>query len=106
MPTDLTEEEFSKHVNTKFRVGVDEDTSVELELTEVKGYLSQQREQTGMERFSLYFNGPAEPFLPQKLYPFAHDQMGEFEIFIVPIAQNEQGFRYESVFNYFKKSGE
>ena len=100
----LTEEEFSKHVNTKFRVGLDGDKSLELELDEVKSYLSQSNEQTGMERFSLYFNGPNQPFLSQASYAMDHDQMGEFEIFIVPLAQNEAGFRYESVFNYFKKS--
>ena len=61
---------------------------------------------TGMERFSIYFQGPLEPALPQKLYAFQHDEMGGFEMFLVPIAKNETGFRYESVFNYFKKSDE
>lgn len=103
MPADLTEKEFSQHVNTKFRLNLDGDSGVDLELTEVKGYLSTHVEQTGMERFSLYFQGPAEPALPQKLYAFQHDQMGEFEMFIVPIAKNDAGFRYESVFNYFQK---
>jgi hypothetical protein len=102
MPAELTEAEFLKHVNTKFRVALDAETSVDLELTEVKGYMSKHHEQTGMERFSLYFNGPTEPLLPQKLYPFVHDEMGEFEIFIVPLGKNDTGFRYESVFNYFK----
>ena len=104
MPATLTEEEFSKHVNTKFRVRLDAAVGVDLELTEVKGYMSKQHEQPGMERFSLYLNGPAEPYLPQLLYTFQHDEMGEFEMFLVPIAKNDAGFRYESVFNYFKKS--
>jgi hypothetical protein len=103
MPAILTEEEFSKHVNTKFCVKLDAEAGVDLELTEVKGYMSKQHEQSGMERFSLYFNGPAEPHLPQLLYTFEHDQMGEFEMFLVPLSQNEKGFRYEAVFNYFKK---
>jgi len=29
--------------------------------------------------------------------------MGQFEIFLVPISQNGQGFRYEAVCHYFKK---
>jgi len=102
MPATLTEEEFSKHVNTKFRARLDPEVGIDLELTEVKGYMSKQHEQPGMERFSLYFNGPAEPFLPQLLYTFEHEQMGEFEMFLVPIAKSDAGFRYESVFNYFK----
>lgn len=102
MAATLTENEFSKHVNTKFRVDPDAENSVELELTEVKSYTSKHQEQSGMERFSVYFQGPAAPHLPQKLYTFQHAAMGSFEMFVVPIAKNDQGFRYESVFNYFK----
>jgi hypothetical protein len=102
MPAILTEEEFSKHVNTKFRVRLGPEVGVDLDLTEVKGYMSTQHEQKGLERFSLYFNGPIDSFLPQLLYTLTHDQMGELEIFIVPIGKNDSGFRYESVFNYFK----
>ena len=102
MAASLTEKEFSQHVNTKFRANLDADNGVDLELVEVKGYMSRHNEQTGMERFSVYFQGPGEPYLPQKSYTVQHDQMGEFEIFIVPIAKTDAGFRYESVFNYFK----
>ncbi len=106
MAATLTENEFSKHVNTKFRVVLDANNSVELELTEVKGYVSKHFEQTGMERFSIYFQGPAESSLPQQTYTFQHAEMGSFEMFLVPVAKNQAGFRYESVFNYFKKSDE
>jgi hypothetical protein len=101
MPVSLTEKEFSQHVGTKFRIQSD-DREIELELNEVKVYASQEIEQGGMERFSVFFAGPGDSFLPQKLYGLAHDRMGEFELFLVPIAGNEKGFRYEAVFNYFK----
>lgn len=100
MTATLTEAEFSKHVNTKFRVTGE--NPIELELTEVKGYLSQANEQSGMERFSAFFNGPRQPFLRQRVYALEHDRMGAFELFLVPIAEDENGFRYEAVFNYFK----
>lgn len=100
MTAQLTEAEFSKHLNTKFRVPGEH--LIELELTEVKGYLSQANEQGGMERFSAFFNGPPEPFLRQRVYALEHDRMGAFELFLVPIAKDENGFRYEAVFNYFK----
>jgi hypothetical protein len=100
MAAELTEKEFSKHVNTKFRV-VDEQP-VELELTEVKSYLSKEHEQTGMERFSAFFLGPADRYLLQKTYSIEHEQMGSFELFLVPLSRDESGFRYEAVFNYFK----
>jgi hypothetical protein len=102
MVASLTEKEFSQHVNSKFRVNVGAESGVDLELVEVKGYMRKENEQTGMERFSIYFQGPGEPHLPQKLYTFQHDQMGEFDLFVVPVGKTEKGFRYEAVFNYFK----
>ncbi|PYS86621.1 MAG: hypothetical protein DMF70_01965 [Acidobacteria bacterium] len=68
----------------------------------VKGYVSQEIEQGGMERFSVFFAGPGDPFLPQKVYSLEHERMGEFEIFLVPVAGDEKSYRYEAVFNYFK----
>ena len=102
----LTANEFSKHLNTNFRTTLDAETKADLELVEVKVYTSRHEEQSGMERFSIYFTGPADPLLPQKLYAFGHDEMGEFEMFLVPLSRNEQGSRYEAVFNYFKSSEE
>jgi hypothetical protein len=101
MSAPLTEAEFSKHVNTKFRVALEE--PFDLELTGVKGYLSQAHEQTGMERFSAFFLGPADRYLGQKVYSLDHEQMGTFDIFLVPVSRDENGYRYEAVFNYFKE---
>ncbi len=101
MAAELTEQEFSKHVNTKFRV-VNEQP-IELELTEVKGYSSKPHEQTGMERFSAFFRGPADRVLVQQTYSIEHEQMGAFDLFLVPVSRDDSGFRYEAVFNYFKQ---
>lgn len=103
MAADLTEKEFSKHVNTKFQLELDEQTPFELELVEVKGYVAAPTDQAGLERFSAYFVGPAEHYLPQKVYSLQHDKMGELDIFLVPIGQDERGFLYEAVFNYSKE---
>ena len=100
MSAPLTQTEFSKHVNTKFRVALEE--PVELELTEVKGYLSPAQEQAGMERFSAFFLGPGDRYLRQRVYSLEHEQMGTLELFLVPVGRDEAGFRYEAVFNYFK----
>ena len=103
MAASLTEKEFSEHLNTKFHTSREDGSAVELELVEVKSYLSGPNDQTGMERFSAFFRGPAERRLAQKTYALNHDRMGEFEIFLVPIGQEAQdGIRYEAVFNYFK----
>ena len=100
MSSILTEAEFSKHVNTKFRVAGEQ--PLDLELETVKGYLGKAHEHEGMERFSAFFRGPREPLLRQAVYNLEHEGMGSFELFLVPIGQDEQGSRYEAVFNYFK----
>lgn len=101
----LTEEEFSKHVNTKFRLNVDGPSPIDLELVEVKGYpyKDQPNEEKAMERFSVHFYGPGNIYLPQATYTLTHDSMGEIALFLVPLAHTERGFLYEAVFNYFIK---
>jgi len=50
------------------------------------------------ESFRLQFRGPFDPILPQATYSLERE--GEaFEIFIVPIARDEAGTRYEAIFN-------
>lgn len=97
----LTEEEFSKHVGTTFHAREGE-REVDLTLAEVKGYMPGPSEEKKMERFSLFFDGPSDPFLPQHSFQMSHATMGDFDIFLVPINGDEKGFRYEAVFNFFK----
>lgn len=98
----LTEANFTKYLNTVFRVKVSAPQPVELNLVEVKGYAGGANDQSGMERFSLFFNGPADLQLPQQTYHLEHEQLGSLDIFLVPVAHSERGFHYEAVFNYFK----
>ncbi len=102
MAVSLTEEEFAKHLNTKFRIALELPEPVELELFEVKGRPSRPDEQQGMERFSAFFRGPAHLRLNQHTFRLAHDSMGEFELFLVPVSADQDGFVYEAVFNYFR----
>lgn len=99
MEASLTHEEFSKNANTKFQAEVDENTHVELDLvtiSELKLYPQQ-------EEFTVTFRGPLDGFLGQGARNFTHDQMGRFELFIVPIRQDAQGFYYEAVFNRLRQ---
>ena len=98
-----TEEEFRKHLNTSFRVQVDAATPVDIKLAAVESRPSEPNEQEGMERFSAFFSGPLDSFLPQNTYRVAHPQMGDFDVFLVAIGKDGEGFRYEAVYNYFKK---
>src|ERR1041384_2868161 len=102
MAENLTEAQFAAQLNTTFRVRVDTPQPLELKLIEVTGWQSQTQEQSGMERFSVIFKGPAHILIPQQTCTLEHEQLGTWDIFLVPIAQDEDGFRYEAVFNYYK----
>ncbi len=95
-----THETFFKHINSKFQVLLDEDNHVDLEL----GQVSELKEYPGQQQFSIVFHGPTEVFLGQGVRTLRHEQMGQFEIFLVPIAQDEKGFHYEAVFNRISAS--
>lgn len=102
MDAKTKEESFRENLNTKFRVRAEAPRPVELELVEVKSYMPGENEQQGMERFSLFFRGPADIYARQGTYALEHEKMGTLEIFLVPVARDERGFLYESVFNFFK----
>lgn len=97
-----TEADFAAVLNTVFRVNAETPRPVELKLVEVNHRESDANEEKGMERFSLVFAGPNDMFLPQQTYPLINDGMGELALFLVPIARDSDGFRYEAVFNYYK----
>ena len=99
MEASLTHEEFTKNANTNFQVEADENTQVELELTavsEIKLYPQQ-------EEFAIEFRGPLDMFLAQGPHNFSHEEMGQFELFIVPIKQDAEGFYYEAIFNRLRQ---
>lgn len=99
MAPSLTREEFSRHAHTEFNVVVDENTSVPLELTEV----SELKLYPQQEEFTVEFRGPLNAFLGQGARNFTHDQMGQFELFIVPVKQDAQGVYYEAIFNRLRE---
>jgi hypothetical protein len=69
---------------------------VDLELIE----LNEGRSMPGHATFSVVFRGPLDAFLGQGMVSMSHDAIGEFELFIVPIAQTSDGYLYEAVFNW------
>lgn len=85
---------FAALMNEHFEVG---DTGIVLQLVEcsrLKSFPGEPR-----EPFSLVFQGPQTPLLPQKTYPLRNSQLGMVEIFLVPIRSVADGFQYEAVFN-------
>jgi hypothetical protein len=99
MEASLTHEAFTQQANTKFQVLLDENTTVELELVEVSELKLYPRQ----EEFALEFRGPLDMFLGQGVRDFSHEQIGQFELFIVPVQQDEHGFYYEAIFNRIRE---
>ena len=97
MVEDFTIETFAGRVGEPFRVQPDSGDALEAELVEAT-QLAPPREAGARAPFSLVFRGPAEPLLPQRIYTVEHDELGAFEIFVVPIGRDEAGTSYEAVF--------
>lgn len=95
----LTMASLSEQLNTKFRLSVEPETQMELELIEVQ---TQDDVAGQTERFSAIFRGPLGRLLQQSIYAMGHEKLGSFELFIVPIRQDNEGFYYEAVFNRVK----
>ena len=98
-----TEAEFAKNVNTNFRIEFEGSKHVDLKLVAVTPRKIEPNEEAGMERFSAVFSGPLDFFLPQATYHIAHPEMGEFDVFLVAIGKEADGFRYEAVYNYYRQ---
>jgi len=95
----LTAATLSEHLNTTFRIHLPDSTTVDLELTDVTG----GRQTSRQEQFSIVFRGPIEVFLGQGTYSIEHDKIGTFDLFLVPVAEDDRGFSYQAVFNRLRE---
>jgi len=50
------------------------------------------------QAFSLIFQGPIDPVMPQRIYSLHSAALGGLELFLVPIGPHQDGMRYEAVF--------
>lgn len=101
----LTYTTFQEHLNDKFMIRADFPEPLEVELVEVSESSQRMplRQQEQFESFSLIFHSPLNFLLEQGTYLFAHEQLGELPIFITPIKQTADGFRYQAVFNRLRR---
>jgi hypothetical protein len=82
-------------INDEFLVMGEASAGSALRLVEV----SERASAPHQEAFALLFHGPTQYFLPQGIYKLKHAGLGEMDLFLVPVAQDFQGFQYEAVFN-------
>ena len=95
MSETLTVDDFTPRVGEAFAVVADGAEGFALELVDVRGHGSAFG---GREAFSLLFRGPAAPVIGQATYRLANEQLGEIDIFMVPVARTAESADYEAIF--------
>jgi len=91
-------DEFSKRLNTSYRVRAESGAEFEAELVELKVLTSNEHH----ENFSLLFRVPVEVPALQGIYTLAAEDADPLEIFLVPVSNDKENLYFEAVFNYLK----
>lgn len=97
----LTYDDFAGREGEPFAASVGGQTVVPLVLVEAtEGALPGGSGPEGQQRrqFDLVFRGPAAPVHPQGTYLVTHADIGELELFLVPLGQDPDGVRYQAAF--------
>jgi hypothetical protein len=97
----LTSADFSPYLHQTFTVRLESLEPIALELAGVTELESGGAEPGPRRRpFSLLFLGPvSHQYLLQHIYRLEHEQLGAFELFLVPLGPEGGRMRYEAVFN-------
>jgi hypothetical protein len=90
---------FAGLLNSTFTVQTDDGQSIEVQLVKI----SEQQLAGRQEIFSIIFRGPGDIALGQALLRFHHEDTGDFDLFITPLRQDQEGLYYEAVFNLIRE---
>ena len=94
---------FSAQLHTLFHLVPPSMPAQDLELVQVTERNTADGKQpwavTGQERFSILFRGVRDRPLQQGMCHMRHDQLGDLELFLVPVGQDQQSVYYEAIFN-------
>lgn len=91
-------DQFAAHLNQTFMVEI-ENVRSPFVLVEARPIQHQPGPGLMREPFSLLFRHEAAVVFPQRIYTMNNESMGEFGIFLVPIARDRDGFIYQAIFN-------
>ena len=97
-----TREMFEPHLGTRFMIHAfgDGETQAQIEVelmeaNELPPSSTDPKHGLRQDPFSLIFRGPQDALLQQGTYKFQHEELGELEMFLVPVGHAE----YEVIFN-------
>lgn len=92
--TKMTAEDFRAYQDQEFLIS-SIDPQLALTLVEVREMGQGSREGGA---YSVLFQSDLEEALPQMIYRVTHADIGENDIFLVPVAKQTAGVQYEAVF--------
>ncbi len=96
----LTKSDFDGYLGETFLVHHGAPDPLEMLLIEVTALASAPAAASGRrEPFSLLFRGPNDAALDQGIYGIEHAGIGTLDLFLVPVGSDQQGMRYEAIFN-------
>jgi hypothetical protein len=53
----------------------------------------------GRMPFSLIFHAPGPGYLPQQIFSVGHAELGDLDLFLVPLGPSQKGMAYQAVVN-------
>ncbi len=86
---------YAAQLNTKFRLRLDEEKILELELVQVE----EKSSPDWQEQFSAIFRASRDIPLEQRMYDLEHDALGSLVLFLVPVERDQNWNYYEAFFN-------
>jgi hypothetical protein len=98
MPENLTLDTFAGRLGEIFRLRLDDGSSLPLRLDAATPG-GEPYALRGRVPFAIEFSGPVDSIVPQRIYRLDHDELGPLEIFLVPMAPDAAGARYQAVFS-------
>lgn len=96
----LTVDAFRPRVGDRFRIRPLPESVLDAELIEARVLGGAGSSPAGRRRtpFALLFRANLESALPQRIYRLEHDEMGPYDIFLVPVGPDGTGMVYEAIF--------
>jgi hypothetical protein len=92
----LSHEDFENRVGEKFTATTPDGNALHLTLTDVS--VRGEAAEGHRTPFSIEFRDEAHEHVPQQTLAVEHGEMGQFDLFLVPLGPDPRGMRYEAVF--------
>ncbi|MCB9436282.1 MAG: hypothetical protein H6673_04720 [Anaerolineales bacterium] len=94
----LTSANFAPHLHSTFHIHYDNGQILEVKLVAIQEFA--EHADQPRQAFSLTFQSTEKSFyLKQAIYTLAHEQMGQMDLFIVPLGPDQAGMNYEVIFS-------